>query len=411
MAIPTIKIEGSKGKTIVCKYIEYILTQIFKLNAIFIDESNLHILDEDINFDVVITKRNIVHKKFKTILTGFNIIDYDSLMNTLPDTTYDLLNKSPTFLRRNIPLVITNQNEEIFKVMEFVTNDNNVPLFVSQIYHLNYINLNTNFTSKYNKVNISLALTICQLFKQLNKNNYIFNEKLFKLVDVYGKKTFHCPHLSPIPNLKALDLGNCYTKLKTYENLKFYFDSGGSFKGSVLAVEWFESYIKSLPIKNNILICIFNIDPQADLVKTLVPLTAVNFATFFIANQNLKGDTFDKIVQSISINKENFNVMEEPVDWIETIYNTVSYIYNDSSFINPRKFFNNELKESFGFHENFDNPKLRKLPEDIPNFITDDPRSILTHILKNRSMDNTYHILCTGYKPLINDINEILNSL
>lgn len=411
MIIPTIKIEGSKGKTVVCKYIEYILTKVLKINAIFIDESNLHMLDEDINYDVIVTKRSIVHNKFKTVITGLNVIDYDSLMNTLPDTTYDLLNKSPRFLRKNVPLVITNQTEQIFKVIEFICQDSNVPLFVSQLYHLNYINLDTKFTSKYNKVNLCLALTVCQLFKQMYKNNYTFNERLFKTVDIYRKKTLYCPHFSPIPSLKDLTLGNYYTKIKKYENLNFYFDVGGSFKGSVLAVEWFESYIKKLPIKNNILICIFNIDTQADLIKTLVPLTAVNFATFFIANYNLKGDSFDKIVQSISINKENFDVIDEPSDWTETIYNTVSYIYNDSSFINPRKFFNNELRESFGFHENFDNPKLRKLPEDIPNIITDDPRSILTHILQNRSMDNTYHILCTGYKPLINDINEISNSL
>lgn len=411
MLLPTIKIEGSKGKTIVCKYIEHILTQNLKVNAKFIDESNLDLLDEDVNFDVIITKRNIIHKKLKTVISGFNVIDYDSLMNTLPNTTYDILNKSPTFLYKNVPLVITNQTEEIFKVIHFTTEDNNIPLFVSQLYHLNYINLNTKFTSKYNRVNLSLALTICQLFKQMYKNTYVFNEKLFKKIDIYGKKIFHCPHLSPIPNLKNLDLGNHYTKLREYENLKFYFDSGGSFKGSILTVEWFESYIKNLPIKNNILICIFNIDPSADLIKTVIPLSTIKFATFFIANQNLKGDSFDKIVQSISINKENFAVIDEPVDWIETVYNSTCYIYNDSSFIEPRKFFNNELKESFGFHENFENPIIRKIPEDKPNIVTDDPRSILTHILQNRSMDNTYHILCTGYKPLIDDINHILNSL
>ena len=201
---------------------------------------------------------------------------------------------------------------------------------------------------------------------------------------------------------------------KIKKNITIYVDNAGSYKSNNLLTQWFNSNIK--PKDKNI--GIFYYDTNVDLIKSLLPITTIDFDTIFIPEYNKKGRSYESIVSSydneINLNKEIVDFKEEII-WSQTIYEILSAFYTDPVYEFGRKRSIVPLNEYQGLNEIIDDndEEFMKytLPKNTPTIIVDDLPSIINWIL-NLTYNNesvNYNILVSGCKVLTYEFNQLIN--
>jgi len=461
--VPFISINGSKGKSSTVKYVSYIANQLYNLNVLTYEYDNhknlisnitinntteidIQKIRDEIIFDIYVdseaellnqvikqNKINLVVCKFNKLTKFFNVIacglttielhesqniEY-TLQNLLTDKTF-----GNEFISSGIPLIMCNHEKEITSALVDLCDLLKIPLFITNHYHLKYIDIDTGIKSKYSYINLALSLAIVNyLSKCLNLNTHIINldnlqVKLFdpddhKPTTYNDKKVYIGMYTQIIPKLETIKFDDTYsTILEKYSNLNFYIDSAGSFKSSNLLIDWIQD--KENKNTNDVLLCIFSSNTNIDLIKTLLPLTSINFETFMIADYELKGRNSEDIFKSFDVLDKEYDPEKykfpENSNWIETVYNTINIFYNDEIFKFSRRKASIPLNHYADLAElhNMKDEEIEKinLPEKSPNIIVDNTESILQYI-KNLAKTNTtvnYKVLVTGSKTLCKDI-------
>jgi hypothetical protein len=451
MNTPFIVINGDKGKSCTVKYLTYILHSLYKIdilnyeydedtkiitNIIINDKFTINLNDsrkdlinlegdENINLlnyitlkynvKFVVCKYNSLIQYFKVILCGLTTIEYNINTLDLYKNIENLTQNSVGFLRVNVPLVTCLHSKDFMYKLFNICNTYIVPIFLTNFYHLKYINYNTQIKSRYSYINTAIALVITQILNQtfeLEKKTLIdLDRKLdyskYKMIEYDVYRPLFCRYVSPLPNLNNINFNYNYNFVKKInENLTFYLDSGGTYKSSNLALNWFNN--KNEKDTN---ICIFNVSPEQDLIKTLLPITNINLNTLFIVDYKVNGktiedllDIFDGIVKDTQDYKE---------DWSETCYNMTNYLYTDVNFQYARIKSSLPINEYEGLEEikNVSEEEISKICLPVmPSIIVDDVESIvewITMLQKNNEGCN-FRILVTGCKKLTKDVYELI---
>jgi hypothetical protein len=448
MDVPFIVINGSKGKSSTVNYLTYILLQLYSVNILNYeyDEElneivnlkvnnvrlNLFEIKKDINsnssefnielieyvcirynINFVVCKYNSLIIHFNVVVCGLTTIEYSIDTLNLDKDVENLTINSKGFLREMTPLVTCLHSKDFMIKLFKLSNLCLVPIFLTNFYHLKYINYNTGIDSRYSYINVAIALVICEILnntynldvKAKRKTDEIIpvDIKKYKTVEYDIFKSLFCKYISPLPNLKNIYLGCDYNNIKKInDNLTFYFDSAGSFKSSNLALNWFNS-----KKENDINMCIFGVEPTQDLIKTFLPISNINLETLFLIDYNLKGESFDNLLSTFSgmINEED----DKDNSWIETTYNTVNYIYTDVDFQYARRKSSLPINDYAGLEEikNVSEDEITNIaPPKTPNIIVDDTSSVLKWItsLSSNNKTSNFRVLVTGCKTLTNDI-------
>jgi len=448
MDVPFIVINGSKGKSSTVNYLTYNLLQLYNLNILNYeyDEElneivsikvnnvslNLFEIKKDINSDssdfnvnlieyvciryninFVVCKYNSLIINFNIVICGLTTIEYSIDTLNLDKDVEKLTINSKGFLREMVPLVTCLHSKDFMIKLFKLCNLCLVPIFLTNFYHLKYINYNTGIESRYSYINVAIALVICEMLNNTYnldmKTKRITNEiipvdiKKYKTVEYDIFKSLFCKYVSPLPNLKNIYLGCDYNNIKKInDNLTFYFDSAGSFKSSNLALNWFNS-----KKENDINMCIFSVETNQDLIKTFLPISNIDLETLFLIDYNLKSESFDNLLNNFlgMINEDEDNDNR----WIETTYNAVNYIYTDVEFQYARRKSSLPINDYAGLEEikNVTEEEITNIaPPKTPNIVIDDTSSVLkwiTSLALNNKTSN-FRVLVTGCKKLTTDI-------
>lgn len=466
METPFIVIQGTKGKASTVKYLSYSLHQLLNLNVLTYetDETKKNIIRVNINnkfdvnlteirkdiknfeyendyvlldyliviysIDVVVCIYNLLIEYYNVIACGLTTIEYDESQNI--DYSVKLLTENCyNFLRKDVPLVVCPYNKpfnlKLFEICYYYQ----VPIVMTSFFHLKYINFDTRIESRYSYINLAIALTLNEIFYRCINNKKFYKDTLvikkplemkqFNPLEykqsLYATYPFKlCPYPKRLPNFKNLNFGYEYAYVnKINPNLVLYSDAAGSYKSSNLLIDWFntKSYFYQNSKNKNIKICIFSCDTNVDLVKTLLPLTNIDFDTFFVVDYGEKGRSYDTILSAFENPKniEHIYIDDNDYSWTETIYEILNIFYNDNNYVYGRRRASLRLNEYEGLEE-FANENIQDLSHIrlpfVPNIIVDDIKSIIEwifNLIKNNK-DKTYHILITGQKKLIKDFYQ-----
>lgn len=448
MDVPFIVINGSKGKNSTVNYLTYILIQLYNLKILNYEYNeeineivnvkvnnitlNLTEIKQDIhnipgnlninlleyvcikyNINFIVCKYNSLIIHFNVIVCGLTTIDYYLNTMKLDRDVENLTINSKGFLREMVPLVTCLHSKDFMLKLFRICNLCLVPIFLTNFYHLKYINYDTGINSRYSYINTAIALVICEILNNTYnldaKNKKLLNSiipvdlKKYKTIEYDTYKSLFCKYITPLPNLKNIYLGCDYNNIKKIDtNLTLYLDSAGSFKSSNLALNWFNT-----KNENDINMCIFSVESNQDLIKTFLPISNINLETLFLIDYNIKGEDFDNTLINFSgADKENedFNC-----NWVETTYNIVNYIYTDADFQYARAKSSLPINDYAGLEEikNVSEDEISNIiPPKTPNIIVDDTESVIKWI-KSLSLNNknsNFRILVTGCKRLTTDI-------
>lgn len=459
MDTPLILVNGSKGKKSTIKYFSYLAGKFFKYNTLYYnfdnetetlkeliindsiyinieehrkDVSYKNLINEYIasnntlselsliayviiryKIDIIITTPNLLSSYFNHILSGLTTIENHESQNI--DYSVDLYINS-SFIKEQVPLITCSHIKPMTCRIINVCEKFSIPLILANFYHLKYINYDTKLNTRYSYLNVCIALN---LIEYLNKFYNIktreveqFSYLKYKTSTYNHKKVYVGSYPSSLPSLKGIIFDNTYAHIIQKNNVKFFIDSGGSYKSTNVICDWF-SVNKSMNIKD-ISICIFSCDTHIDLVKTLLPLTTINFETLYLIDYNYKGRDFDNIIQNFENTIDVISDNNSP--WIETMYNAFNLFYNDEKYEFGRKRSALPLNEYMGFDEiktELDEDiDIIKLPK-TPNLIIDDIDSILSWIfqMSNSNSNLNYNVLITGSKRIAEDVSNIIELL
>lgn len=452
--IPAILITGTVGKTVTIKYISHILYNFYKFKTLYFElneENNIEkvlinglekieiqsyrngidsilleglspeekecfLINEiakDNEVEVIISKNTNLNIYLNVVVCGVTNIDYDRSMDIEQNLSHIFRHY---ILRNNVPLVTCPQSKVIMPEIFNICKAGSIPLFKAPFYHLKYINYETGIKARYSYINLALALIICKIFL----NNFDF--KIFKPYDINNYKKiestcghiYNCSYLYPLPRVKDIDFKE-YSKVYTVSdipNINLYLETAGTFKSTNLLINQFNRYIESkkLRTKSTIVpIIFFSCLPQNELFLTLLPLTTYEFLHFYIIDYKMKGYEFDKLLGVFEDPSNIYNLKKysQNEDWSKTMYEAITYIYNEDSMTEQRLKSLSPLNEYYGLEENIKLCHLKNLPV-TPNITLDTLPYIKKWIsrLAKKYSSIEYHILCTGCKKLINDIFE-----
>jgi hypothetical protein len=463
---PLVIIGGSKGKFSTCKYFSFISHQLYKYNilsfkysetyrviteikindkeilnlgdlrrdVVFHPNFDFNDINEEIslinyiciryNIDFIVSNINSLIKFGKVISCGLTTVEYHESQNLDYSLEEIFKIREPfvysvenSFFNTNVPIIMCPQEKIITNKILDKCLKSNTPVFMTNFYHLKYINFNTGVNSRYSYINLIVALNILAYL------NTIYNIKTKELEDFrylrYKQSTYgnYRVYLGIIPNklpiLKNINFDLSYCGIKKYnKNLCFYLDNGGSFKSSNLLIDWFNKNV----IKKGVNICIFSCDTDVNLIRTILPLTTIEFETLYIADYNLFGRNVDDLFEDFDMGeKYKYKLRPQVNNWTETMYELFNLFYTDKKYRYGRKKASIQLNEYAGFEE----IKIEK-PEDIyeinlpdknPDIVVDDLKSIFNWITRI-SIENSniqYNVLATGSKFLLEDLLFYIN--
>ena len=327
--------------------------------------------------DVVLTRSSRFDPHLSVIIAGIVRVDRLHPINIYQEG----------FMKRNFPLVITTQTEEVAGELYNVALFKQSVAFVSEHYHLSYIKHDIGPSIGYAYQNYALALTISEMFKEMHPSKGVLNlvkvEKL-KRVKPNGHYFFSYPLPKELPILKDVSFGPYYGNIVKKNNITFYLDATNNATAANYVVKWFELDCLN---KEVVKLCIFYKEPSNDLVHTMVPLSTVNYETFYIVDYDTYGNTYKNLKQ---IFFEDVIVIGDNVPWIETSYECISGIINDSAYEPIRRKYN---------------PKVSQF-----NIIVDNLSSIHSWIDKYTTSHNEtdFRILIAGSKRIIDDTLSLI---
>jgi folylpolyglutamate synthase/dihydropteroate synthase len=461
MDTPLIIINGNKGKTSTIKYFSYITGNFYKYNvltynvidnvitdilindkiSVNIEEHkkdvsyknliNEHSIQENeeketltelalllyliirYKIDFIITKPNAYTKFFNHICSGLTTVEnYET-----QDVNY-LINLllSNDFITNNIPLISCAHVKDLTNIIINLCDKYKSPFILTNFYHLKYIEYDTKLNTRYSYVNIAIALTILDFIQKF------YNPQLRSIESVKWTKykistyNYHKVLVGNIPinlpSLKNMIFDNSYSKIIKKNNITFYIDSGGSYKSNNLITEWFKNSTKN--DIHSINLCVFSCKENDDLIRTILPLTTINFESLYLIDYKYKGKTMENILSLFD--KFEYRYWYEETNWTETLYNIFNYIYSEEKYEYFRKESILPLNEYMGFEEiRFDNNEhmLKTILPPNPNLIIDDLNSVSDWILNisNTNSKIKYNVLITGDKIITQEYYNLIHLL
>lgn len=424
---PTIIINGSIGKSLTLKYLNHILTNKYNLKTLYLEIDNKGVVQKSIAFkktefkeiqidnvslelddqcnlinslvkeyeaDVILTKSSPMNLFFNVIVNGLSIIDYNFEHNL----DINKINDDNFLLRTQIPLVVCPQTKFIMTKLLQMTNFNQIPVFIASFFHLKYIEFNTEIKCKYSYICVGLALILSQIFIRSFmdlklKEKVPFELQKYKKIEGYGSQIYFCPYPSSLPSFKTMKIDPYYCRIETFRdlpNVKILTDTACTFKSLNLILD---TFTKEFDTQNHINICIYDPNINHDVMKSILPLSVIDFEMIFILETQLEGLTFSSLKEMFDKPREVCSF--EFGSWNESVYNSFNYIYSTEQMIIYRKNARVLLNEYNGLEELFD----RHIPlKTVPT-------------LKGLSIDKLDSILKWLYRTATNNKNLTYNVL
>lgn len=424
---PTIIINGSTGKSLTLKYLNHILTNKYNLTTLYleiddkgvvhksivfdntqfkeiqIDKTSLELSDhvDQINclvneykIDVILTKSSPLNLFFNVIVNGLSTIDYNFEHNL----DINIIDNDNFLLRTQTPLVVCPQTKFIMSKILQMTNFNHIPVFVASFFHLKYIEFNTGIKCKYSYICVGLALILSQVFIRSFtdlklKERVPFELQKYKRIEGYGSQIYFCPYPTSLPSFKTMTVDPYYCRIETFRslsNVNILTDTAFTFKSLNLVLD---TFIKEFDTQKHINILIYDPSIKQDVMKSILPLSTIDFEMIFILETQIEGLTFTSL-------KEIFNKPREVCNfefglWNESVYNSFNYIYNSEDMVIYRKNARVVLNEYSGLEELFDQHTPLKTVPNLKGLSIDKLDSILKWLYRTatNNKDVTYNVL------------------
>ena len=328
--------------------------------------------------DVVLIKSSSLDAFLSVIIAG--IIRVDNL--------HPIHVPQEGFLKRNFPLVITTQKESVASELYNTALYSQSPAFVVEHYHISYIKHNIGLDIGYAYQNYTLALTISNIFKEMKPGKgllQLVKTEGLKRVKPNGSYFFSYPLPTTLPIINNLDFGNYYGKIIKKKNSTFYLDAANNGTAANYITKWFELDCQG---KDVIKLCIYYKEPSNDLVHAMLPISTVNYETFYIVDYDTHGNTYDNLRQ---IFFDDIIVIGDNVPWIETSYYCISAIMHETAYESIRRKYN---------------PKAGHF-----NVVVDKLPCIQGWISKysEAHTEADFRVLITGSKRVVDDMSSYLN--
>jgi hypothetical protein len=404
----TISINGTVGKTCTAKYISHILTKAYNVKCMRVELSSLNsikrifINEEDIEFgdikslqysnhndydiirhlyleylvDVIIISSSHLDKSLDIVVSVVTYIDYIS----------NVRKAGETFFRPGVPLVTCVQNADAMKALKINCEDKHIPFFLSEHFHLKYIQYDTGMEAKYSYMNLALAITASEIFQfyKINGMNAPFPKRSnFRRTILHGAYYNVYPFPEKLPLIKNIDFGYYYTKKIVIRNIHLYLDTGSSYNASCSTVNWYYSQVPDKAAK----LCLFSTKPTNDLLRIMLPISMVDFECIYVADYNEDGPSYQNLVD-IEVN-DRYDTIHD-TNWVETTFQVIYNIFSLPEYDARRAASVNFTRDNLSRFE----------------VIVDKIYHILGWIGRvSRNFPNKeYHILCCGSKRLLDDI-------
>lgn len=424
---PTIIINGSTGKSLTLKYLNHILTDKYKLTTLYLEIDDRGVIGKgficnkneirkievselqgDLNdqiqlinsiveknqVNVILTKSSPLNLFFNVIVNGLSTIDYSMDHNL----DINLINNDNFLLRTQTPLVVCPQTKFVMTKLLQMTNFNRIPVFVSSFFHLKYIEFDTGIKSKYSYICVGLALILSQVFIRSFENLELktrlpFDRQKYKKVEGYDSQIFFCPYPSILPSFKSIIIDPYYCRVQKFrdlENMKVLTDAAFTFKSLNLVLDVFT---KEFNVKDHINILIIDPCIKQDIIKSILPLSTIDFEMIFVLENQLEGLTFTSLKEMFDKPRDVCSF--EFGSWNESVYNCFNYVYNSKEMMIYRKNSRVPLNEYSGLEELFDqHTPVKEVP-----------------ILKGLSIDNLESITKWLYRTGLNNKHLTYNIL
>ncbi len=360
------------------------------------------------NVNVILLKSSFLNKFFNISLCVLGAIELHESQDFFVTICENI---GANFLRKNVP-VITNtliNGEILFRLNDELLKINSFIIAISS-HHLKYINYDTKNNSKYSYINLSIALSTCEVFNKIYSSKFKASD--YKLIDFNDIKMRQGVYISPLPNISEICFDKPYNYITKIKNCHFYVDQSGTYKSNNFLVNWFHSHTKKLKRKNIVNICILDSNPKIDLIKSMLPITTLDLDQLYVLDyQNKKSRTYDELMFCFDNIHGDFLNSRYDCPLYKTIYDILIAIYHTEDLKDIRKKSMLSLLENYKINEVIKD-KLSNiiLPDNVPNIIIDDLKSILGWINKNSNNNNLeYHILCTGSKEIVTDIMNLID--
>lgn len=390
-----IAICGAYGKNLTLIYLNYLLIKagykvlllnltldqniksiyVNNINIEFEKKNDLEVVEDIYNrydCDVVLVKSSRFNSHFSVIIAGIIRIDRLHPVNALEDG----------FIKRNFPVVITTQTEEVAKEIYGICLTRQAPAFVSEHYHTLYKKHNIGLDISYSYQCYCLALTMSEIFKEMHPKKGVL--QLINLVNLKRVKPNGCYFYSyPLPSalpIVNIEFNNYYGSIIKKGNTTFYLDACNNAIASNYVSKWFEMECHS---KDVIKLGVFYKEPSNDLIHTMLPISSINYETFYIVDYDTYGNTYDNLRQ---IFFDDIIIIGENVPWVQTNYECISGLLNETAYESIRLKYNSKASHF--------------------NIVVDKLESIQSWISKytEAHSEADFRILITGSKKIVDDM-------
>jgi hypothetical protein len=395
-----IAICGAYGKSLTLIYLNYFLikagykvlflnlTSEKNIKSIYVNNINIEFEKKDefkvledvynqYDCDVVLTKSSHFNPYLSIIISGVIRIDRLHPIDILEDR----------FIIKNFPVVITTQTEEVAKEIYSICLTKQAPAFVSEHYHTLYKKHNIGLDISYAYQCYCLALSMSEIFKEMHPKKGVLqlvNMTNLKRVKPNGSYFYSYPLPSTLP-IVNMEFNNYYGSIVKKGNTTFYLDACNNATASNYVSKWFEMDCNS---KDAIKLGIFYKEPSNDLIHTMLPISTINYETFYIVDYDTYGNTYDNLRR---IFFEDIFVIGENVPWVQTNYECISGLLNETAYENIRRKYNTKAGHF--------------------NIVVDKLEHIQSWIAKYTEAHNEadFRVLITGSKKIVDDMLSYIN--